>query len=297
MVLALVCAALAIGAHLRESATHELVAVSVNSSVVNSTSTHLWVTKAAEANEYVSVQLREELPLLGPDWDDGATIGELRTWVASALFQAAPLLSRSQTGVELRMLVPFEVSLARPGQELASCSTGSAAAAKLPLPFASEDEGDSLLDAATLAPTTGQDPNVAVYRSARPDRSEDVGQRYAPTLAATVFEVVREAACSTRPTNRTMRDEIHGATPFADCDMIDGMHMPAPMLERMRWQPTGAELPEYCESLHFSISYQPEASYAPITRHSSLTLQGCYAPLWLSCVVRVAVVTSCTALL
>ena len=65
----------------------------------------------------------------------------------------------------LRLLVPFQVSLARQGHEHASCSTEGANAAQLPLPFAqpagasvlnsveqSDDAPASLLDAATQAP-------------------------------------------------------------------------------------------------------------------------------------------------
>ena len=70
--------------------------VRADSSVVGST--QLWAPQAPESDDgYVAVQLREELPLLGPDWDDGATIGELQAWVSSALFDAAPLLSPSRT--------------------------------------------------------------------------------------------------------------------------------------------------------------------------------------------------------
>ena len=245
--------------------------VRADSSVVGAT--HLWATRATEADEYVSVQLREELPLVGPDWDDGATIGELQAWVLSALFKAAPLLSPSRTQVELRLLVPFELSLARQGHEHASCSTESAIAAKLPLPFAqpagasllnsveqSEDEQGSLLDAATQAQeiTFGDAWNHLARRATKTG--------YAPTLAARVFDVVRDAACSRDPTIEDIRDEIRGAIPRASCEMEDGMHMPAFIAERMRWQVgrpsvTDAQRElEQCESLRFSVSFKPDAS-------------------------------------
>ena len=169
-----------------------LGSVRADSSVVGST--QLWAPQAPESDDgYVAVQLREELPLLGPDWDDGATVGELQAWVSSALFDAAPLLSPSRTRVELRLLVPFEVSLARQGHEHASCSTEGANAAQLPLPFAqpagasllnsveqSDDAPASLLDAATQAPeiTPGDAWEDLARRAPKPS--------YAPTLAARV---------------------------------------------------------------------------------------------------------------
>ena len=245
--------------------------VSADSSVVGST--HLWAPKATEAEEYVSVQLREELPLIGPDWDDGATIGELQAWVSSALFQAAPLLSPSRTQVELRLLVPFEVSLARQGHEHASCSTESAIAAKLPLPFAqpagaslldsveqSGDDQGSLLDAATQAPEIA--PGDAWNHLAR--RATTTGD--APTLAARVIDVVRDAACSGHPTTEDIRDEIRGTIPRASCEVEDGTHMPAFIEERMQWQADRPSVSdsqresEMCESLRFSVSLQPDAS-------------------------------------
>ena len=249
----------------------EIGVVSAGSSVVGST--QLWAPKATEAAEYVSVQLREELPLVGPDWDDGATIGELQAWVSSALFQAAPLLSPSRTQVELRLLVPFEVSLARQGHEHASCSTESAIAAKLPLPFAqpagasllnsveqSGDDQGSLLDAATQAPEIA--PGDAWNHLAR--RATKTG--YAPTLAARVLDVVRDAACSGHPTTEDIRDEIRGTIPRASCEVEDGTHMPAFIVERMRWQADRPSVSdsqresEKCESLRFSVSFQPDAS-------------------------------------
>ena len=249
----------------------EIGVVSADSSVVGST--HLWAPKATEAEEYVSVQLREELPLIGPDWDDGATIGELQAWVSSALFQAAPLLSPSRTQVELRLLVPFEVSLARQGHEHASCSTESAIAAKLPLPFAqpagaslldsveqSGDDQGSLLDAATQAPEIA--PGDAWNHLAR--RATTTGD--APTLAARVIDVVRDAACSGHPTTEDIRDEIRGTIPRASCEVEDGTHMPAFIEERMQWQADRPSVSdsqresEMCESLRFSVSLQPDAS-------------------------------------
>jgi hypothetical protein len=236
-------------------------------------SANLWAPRATDADEYVSVQLREELPLVGPDWDDGATIGELQAWVSSALFEAAPLLSRSRTQVELRLLVPFQVSLARQGHEHASCSTESAVAAKLPLPFAqptgaslldsveqSGDDQGSLLDAATQAPEMA--PGDAWNHLAR--RARETG--YTPTLAARVLDVARDAACGEHPTIEDIRDEIRGTLPRAGCEMEDGMHMPAFIVERMRWQadrPSVSDAQresEQCEPLRFSVSFQPDAS-------------------------------------
>jgi len=252
-----------------------LGSVRVDSSVVGST--QLWAPQAPESDGYVAddgyvaVQLREELPLLGPDWDDGATIGELQAWVSSALFDAAPLLSPSRTRVELRLLVPFEVSLARQGHEHASCSTEGANAAQLPLPFAqpagasvlnsveqSDDAPASLLDAATQAPETtpGDAWEHLVRRAPKPG--------YAPTLAARVLDVVRDVGCRGHTTIEDIRDEIRGALPRTSCEVDDGM--PAFIGERMRWHPdrrSGSDSQqesEQCESLRFSVSFLPDAS-------------------------------------
>ena len=244
--------------------------VRADSSVVGST--QLWAPQAPESDDgYVAVQLREELPLLGPDWDDGATIGELQAWVSSALFDAAPLLSPSRTRVELRLLVPFEVSLARQGHEHASCSTEGANAAQLPLPFAqpagasllnsveqSDDAPASLLDAATQAPeiTPGDAWEHLASRAPKPG--------YAPTLAARVFDVVRDVACRGHTTIEDIRDQIRGALPRTSCEVEDGM--PAFIGERMRWHPdrpsgSGSQQDsEQCESLRFSVSFLPDAS-------------------------------------
>ena len=253
-----------------------------NSHVVDST--NLWAPKATEVDEYVSVQLREELPLVGPDWDDGATIGELQAWVASALLQAAPLLSPSRTQVELQLLVPFELSLAKPGHEHASCSTESATAAKLPLPFAlpvgssllesferSEDDQGSLLDAATQGPP-GPAATSGLTHTAQKKTADDDWQHltrvgttagYAPSLAARVFDVVRESACG----KHSMREdtEIRDATPRVSCETEDSMHMPSFIAERMRWQGerpsiSESQFSEQCEPLRFSVSFQPDAS-------------------------------------
>ena len=245
--------------------------VGADSSAVGST--QLWAPQAPESDDgYVAVQLREELPLLGPDWDDGATIGELQAWVSSALFDAAPLLSPSRTRVELRLLVPFEVSLARQGHEHASCSTEGANAAQLPLPFAqpagasllnsveqSDDAPASLLDAAvTQAPeiTPGDAWEHLASRAPKPGD--------APTLAARVFDVVRDVACRGHTTIEDIRDQIRGALPRTSCEVEDGM--PAFIGERMQWhpdRPSGAgsqQDSEQCESLRFSVSFLPDAS-------------------------------------
>ena len=81
----------------------------------------LWAPPGAvEVSEYLTVSLREALALRASGWAHGRTLGELKRLLTAALFEAEPLLSPGRTQIEVRLLVPFEVAMARPGQAQAS---------------------------------------------------------------------------------------------------------------------------------------------------------------------------------